>query len=108
MPRFVHRTAKITFLAMAATLLTGAQSRLGNLESRLLSRHNRERSLAGVPPLRWNAALASGAQEWADHLSSTGRLEHYPTIPGRPPSGTNNRGGRPGGFGPEAMVDPRT
>src|SRR3546814_17485100 len=96
MPRFVHRTAKIAILAMAATLLTGAQSRLGNLESRLLSSHNRERSLAGVPPLRWNAELARGAQEWAEQLCSTGRFDTSPNIPGCPPAGENTWGGTPG------------
>lgn len=105
MPRLIDRTAKIAFLAVAATLLTGAQPRLGNLESRLLASHNRERALAGVPPLRWNAELARGAQDWADHLSSTGRFEHSPNIPGRPPEGENIWGGTPGVFRPEAMVD---
>src|SRR3546814_13078144 len=51
------------------------------------------------------AELASGAQEWADHLSSTGRFEHSPNIPGRPPEGENIWGGTPGVFRPEAMVD---
>src|SRR3546814_9597671 len=86
---------------MARTLLPWPHGRHGNLESRLRLSHNRERSLAGVPPLRWNAELASGAQEWADHLSSTGRFEHSPNIPGRPPEGENIWGGTPGVFRPE-------
>lgn len=105
MPRLIHRTAKVAFLAVTAVLLTGAQPRLGNLESRLLASHNRERALAGVPPLRWNSELARGAQNWANHLSSTGRFEHSPNIPGRPPEGENIWGGTPGVFLPEAMVD---
>ena len=62
MPRLVNRTAKFALLGLAATLLTGAQPRLGDLEARLLASHNRERALAGVPPLRWNDELARGAQ----------------------------------------------
>src|SRR3546814_3633081 len=93
---------------MARTLLPWPHGRHGNLESRLRLSHNRERSLAGVPPLRWNAELASGAQEWADHLSSTGRFEHSPNIPGRPPEGENIWGGTPGVFRPEAMVELRS
>lgn len=105
MPRLVNRTAKIAFLAVAATLLTGAQSRLGDLEARLLASHNRERALAGVPPLRWNDELARGAQDWADYLASTGRFEHSPNIAGRAPEGENIWGGTPGVFRPEAMVE---
>ncbi|PKQ00870.1 MAG: hypothetical protein CVT74_02025 [Alphaproteobacteria bacterium HGW-Alphaproteobacteria-13] len=105
MPRFINRTAKIASLAVAAMLLTGAQSRLGDLDSRLLASHNRERAIAGVPPLRWNANLARSAQTWADHLVRTGRFEHSPNIPGHPPEGENIWGGTPGAFRPEAMVD---
>lgn len=105
MARFVKTSAKIAFLATAATLLIGAQPRLGGLNDRLLDSHNRERALAGVPALRWNDNLAQRAQAWANHLASTGRFEHSPNVPGYPLEGENIWGGTPGAFRPEAMVD---
>lgn len=105
MPRFVDTTGKIAFLALAATLLTGAQPRLGAINDRLLESHNRERALAGVPALRWNGGLAQRAQAWADHLAATGRFEHSPNLPGRPLEGENIWGGTSGAFRPESMVE---
>lgn len=105
MPRFVKTTGKLAFLALAATLLTGAQPRLGALNDRLLDSHNRERALAGVPALRWNDDLATRAQAWADHLARTGKFEHSPNLPGRPLEGENIWGGTPGAFHPETMVE---
>ena len=104
MSGLVQKTGKIALLALASTLLVGAQPRLAGLNERLLESHNRERALAGVPALRWNAGLAERAQAWANHLASTGRFEHSPNIPGRPLEGENIWGGTPGAFRPEAMV----
>lgn len=40
--------------------------------------HNDVRKKVGVAPLRWSAALARHAQQWADHLASKGcALEHH-------------------------------
>lgn len=38
--------------------------------------HNEERARVGVRPLRWSAKLAKYAQQWAEHLASTGQFEH--------------------------------
>lgn len=39
--------------------------------------HNRTRAAVGVGPLGWSSALASYAQQWADHLAQTGcMLQH--------------------------------
>ncbi|KAK2470907.1 hypothetical protein H9L39_17138 [Fusarium oxysporum f. sp. albedinis] len=38
--------------------------------------HNEARKAVGNDPLSWNDTLASGAQEWADHLASKGLLQH--------------------------------
>ncbi|RYD45365.1 MAG: hypothetical protein EOP63_01925 [Sphingomonadales bacterium] len=105
MQRLIKTAGKLAFLATAATLLTGAQPRLGGLNDRVLASHNRERALAGVPALRWNDELAEGAQAWADHLAATGRFEHSPNIPGRPLEGENIWGGTSGAFRPESMID---
>ena len=38
--------------------------------------HNDARARVGVAPLRWSATLARYAQQWADHLASTGQFTH--------------------------------
>ncbi|KAK7583171.1 hypothetical protein V3481_012465 [Fusarium oxysporum f. sp. vasinfectum] len=38
--------------------------------------HNEARKVVGNDPLSWDDTLASGAQEWADHLASKGLLKH--------------------------------
>lgn len=105
MQRLDKTARKIAFLTVAMALLIGAQPRLGSLNDRLLDSHNRERASAGVPALSWSPDLAQRAQDWADHLSETGKFEHSPNIPGRPLEGENIWGGTPGAFRPEAMVD---
>lgn len=105
MQRLNNTARKLAFLAVAMTLLTGAQPRLGGLDDRLLDSHNRERARVGVPPLDWSPDLAQRAQAWADHLSESGKFEHSPNLPGRPLEGENIWGGTPGAFRPEAMVD---
>lgn len=105
MPRLVETTGKLGLAALAATLLTGAQPRLGGLNDRLLDSHNRERMLAGVPALSWNDNLAARAQAWAEHLARTGKFEHSPNVPGKPLEGENIWGGTPGAFHPETMVE---
>lgn len=104
MRSITEKAGKLALLGAVMMLTTGAQPRLGDLDARLLDSHNRERALMGVPGLRWNDDLARGAQQWADHLSATGRFEHSPNIPGQPLEGENIWGGTPGAFRPESMV----
>ena len=42
----------------------------------ILAAHNKYRAEVGVNPLQWSDSLAAGAQEWANHLASTGTFEH--------------------------------
>jgi len=105
MQRLNKTAGKLAFLAVAMALLTGAQPRLGDLNDRLLDSHNRERASVGVPALSWSPDLAQRAQDWADHLSETGKFEHSPNTPGRPLEGENIWGGTPGAFRPESMVE---
>lgn len=42
----------------------------------ILDAHNKWRSQVNVPPLRWSKKLADYAQEWANNLSTQGKLEH--------------------------------
>jgi uncharacterized protein YkwD len=74
-----------------------------NFETRLLSAHNQERSAYGVPPLRWNPALAASARRWADHLAATGGFYHAPERTSQP-EGENLWAGTRGYYPLEAMV----
>lgn len=92
-----------------ALLVTASVGLMGavapsDFENRVLAAHNAERAALGLQPLAWNAELARGARQWSEHLASTGRFEHSPSIPGEPPAGENIWGGTPGAFGPERMV----
>ena len=42
----------------------------------LLQAHNTYRAKHGSPPLSWSEEAAKAARSWADHLASTGRLQH--------------------------------
>ena len=75
-----------------------------SFDQRILAAHNRERLDLGLEPLNWNPALAQSAQQWADHLASTGRFEHAPENRDTP-EGENLWAGTKGYFAPEAMVD---
>lgn len=55
----------------AQTPQTGAEG-TGSMAQEILVAHNRYRAEVNVPPLSWSNALASGAQQWADHLASLG------------------------------------
>lgn len=92
-------------LAAAAPLLLGTTGLTSNLDQRLLAAHNRERNAAGIPPLRWNPALAASAEQWSERLAREGRIYHYHGDPDDPePEGENIWAGTKGYFPPEAMV----
>ncbi len=42
----------------------------------LLDLHNMARLEFGTPPLSWSDELATGAQQWAEHLARNGLFEH--------------------------------
>ena len=42
----------------------------------MLKAHNDLRRARRIRPLKWSPALAQSAQRWAEHLESTGVLEH--------------------------------
>lgn len=46
----------------------------------VLEFHNDARAEVGVEPLVWSNSLAKFAQEWADHLATTGKYEHRGTT----------------------------
>ena len=90
-------------VVLLAPMLMGAQDLRSDFDYRVLATHNYERAQTGVPPLRWNAALAASAEKWAAHLASTGRFEHAPENPDAP-EGENLWAGTKGRFSPEAMT----
>lgn len=90
-------------LALLAPVLMGAQDLRSDFDYRVLSTHNAERARTGVPPLRWNPALAMSAQAWAKHLAETGRFEHAPEKEVSP-EGENLWAGTKSRFSPEAMT----
>jgi hypothetical protein len=76
---------------------------LSRLDSRLLALHNRERAAAGVPPLEWDAQLASAAAAYGPALARRGRLAHSPPQI-RPGQGENLWMGTRGAYSLEEMV----
>lgn len=91
-------------LAAGAPMLMGSMNLTADFEQRVLGAQNRERAAMGIAPLRWNAALAASAKNWADHLAATGEFEHAPENP-LLPEGENLWAGTRGYYTFEAMVD---
>lgn len=98
-------STKCALLIAAVAFLPGMQGRTSNFEHRILSSHNHERQALGLPPLRWDDALAIRAQKWADRLAAEGKFEHSPNDAGEPLEGENIWGGTAGSYRPEDMVD---
>lgn len=99
------RIAAAALLALAAPLIGGATGRLTGLDGRLLAAHNRERTEAGLPALRWDPALAGDAASWGEALVDLNDIEHSPDDPDDPdPQGENLWLGSKGHFAPEQMV----
>ena len=71
--------------------------------SQLLALHNAERGNVGVPPLRWDPALAAAAASYGPALERLGRLQHSPRA-SRPGQRENLWMGTRGAFSPAQMV----
>lgn len=76
---------------------------LRDVPARLLALHNRERQAVGVPPLRWDPALAAAAASYGPHLAARGRLQHSPQQT-RPGQGENLWMGTRAAYSLEDMV----
>lgn len=74
-----------------------------NITTRLLAAHNRERAAVGVPPLRWDPALAAAAAAYGPALAATGRMVHSNRA-SRPGQSENLWMGTSGAYSPEQMV----
>jgi hypothetical protein len=84
-------------------ILPAPAASVGNMAARLLAAHNRERAAVGVPPLRWDPALAAAAASYGPALAATGRLTHSPRAL-RPGQAENLWMGSAGAYSPESMV----
>ncbi|MBP0493675.1 CAP domain-containing protein [Pararoseomonas indoligenes] len=71
-----------------------------DLAPALLAAHAAERAAVGLPPLRWDPALAADAGRWARSLARTGRLAHEPGLA----EGENLWAGTRGAFTPAQMA----
>jgi hypothetical protein len=92
--------------ALAAAVATPGLAQapiLDPISMRLLVAHNRERTLAGVPPLQWDPVLAAAAAAYGQTLAATGRLQHSPRA-ARPGQRENLWMGTRGAFSPEQMI----
>lgn len=101
--RFHSPRAMVMFVALCSPFLIGAADLSSAFEARVLATHNRERAGLEIAPLRWNASLAGSAQQWADHLASSGSFEHAPERDGEP-QGENLWAGTKNAFPIEARV----
>lgn len=70
----------------------------------ILDLHNRARADVGSPPLQWNRTLADHAQEYANVIAETGRLQHSSRV-GRENERENLVAGPRGGNTPLRMAE---
>jgi len=68
-----------------------------------LAAHNRARSDAGVPSLKWSGRLAREAQGWAERLAGEGWMRHASQTESNG-AGENLWMGSAGYYPPEAMI----
>jgi uncharacterized protein YkwD len=77
---------RIVALAVMALLTTShsayAQAEVSSAERALFDALNHERAAQGLPPLHWDAALASAAREHASRMAQRNVLSHQ--LPGEP------------------------
>lgn len=90
-------------VSQAATPYAAAPIAGNALAARLLAAHNRERAAVGVPPLRWDPALAAAAASYGPALAASGRLDHSPRA-SRLGQRENLWMGSRGRYSPEQMV----
>ena len=103
---FVRSIASVGFLIGSLAAPTAGVDGSVSPATRLLEAHNRERALAGVPPLRWDERLSAEARRWSEELRRTGRFAHAPEVSAADSAvGENIWTGTAGRFSPEQMVD---
>jgi uncharacterized protein YkwD len=79
--RFLTIIAALILAALILTPTLHAQNSAADLT--LFNAANRDRAAAGLPPLKWDDALASAAHDHALKMAGANRLSHQ--LPGEPP-----------------------
>jgi uncharacterized protein YkwD len=78
---------RIVVLSVIALLITSysvyAQSEVSSAERTLFDALNRERTVQGLPALRWDESLAAAARQHAARMAQQNVLSHQ--LPGEPP-----------------------
>jgi uncharacterized protein YkwD len=100
--------AALTVPLIAMTVASGvnaqrAEAPASAFAQAVLAEHNRARSDAGVPSLRWSGKLAREAQGWAERLAREGTLRHAAQTESGG-AGENLWMGSAAYYAPEAMV----
>jgi hypothetical protein len=88
---------------LPCTVAVAASVPHNEFAARIVAAHNAERAAAGMPPLSWDAQLASGAAAYAQQLAASGTFAHSDRSK-RPGIGENLWMGSHGYFSYEAMV----
>jgi uncharacterized protein YkwD len=85
--------AVLTITAVFSSTSAFAQPRAETAEQQLFQAINRQRAANGLPPLKWNEALATAARQHAEAMASQKAISH--TLPGEPslPSRVTRAGG---------------
>lgn len=81
--RFLTIVAAIALLALILTPTLHARPQSSVADVTLLKAANHDRAAAGLPPLKWDNALATAAHEHALRMAKANTLSHQ--LPGEPP-----------------------
>ncbi|MFT3811082.1 MAG: CAP family protein [Micropepsaceae bacterium] len=68
--------ALVLFAGTAGAVAAAPKITDAAFQTEILNAHNAERRAVGSPDLKWDAALAADAQEWANNLARTGAMQH--------------------------------
>ena len=75
-----NSTCKAIPPSLQPTNITKPTNNTGNVSAdfvnTILSMHNNERAVVGVPALVWSDDLAAQAKTWAEHVAATGQFAH--------------------------------
>lgn len=99
MTSLVQRAPRRAILVLAAALGVGAavaavpaSPAAASEQSAIVTATNAERASAGLPALASNPGLDRVAQDWAQYMSDTGRMQHRPDLSDGVPEGWTSLG----------------
>jgi len=95
--RMRHLAKAVALLCLAVSCRPSpvrAQARPGSAEELLFNSANRERTMRGLPALKWDAQLAAAAQKHAAAMAQQNTLSHQLTGEPDPPTRARDAGAR--------------